>query len=135
MYQSTILGTSVRPLAPPKAEPFQRRPDRCGRQGGGRSRRREGGAAGRPGSVRGQENGRRHPSREEGGGMRFVLRDGDGDYYEEEGGGGTTTQLEQATMFEATILEGEVHTYPRLPHGRWAMVPVRVATVESGRGG
>jgi hypothetical protein len=26
MYQSTIFGTSVRPLAPPKAEPFQTRP-------------------------------------------------------------------------------------------------------------
>ena len=26
MYQSTILGTSVRPLAPPKAVPFQTRP-------------------------------------------------------------------------------------------------------------
>ncbi len=26
MYQSTIFGTSVRPRAPPKAEPFQTRP-------------------------------------------------------------------------------------------------------------
>ncbi|MCY1251734.1 hypothetical protein D9M72_655450 [compost metagenome] len=26
MYQSTILGTSVRPRAPPKAEPFHSRP-------------------------------------------------------------------------------------------------------------
>ncbi|MOA55358.1 hypothetical protein D3C78_1791370 [compost metagenome] len=26
MYQSTILGVSVRPRAPPKAEPFQTRP-------------------------------------------------------------------------------------------------------------
>ena len=26
MYQSTILGTSVRPRAPPKAEPFHCRP-------------------------------------------------------------------------------------------------------------
>ena len=26
MYQSTIFGTSVRPLAPPKAVPFQTRP-------------------------------------------------------------------------------------------------------------
>ena len=26
MYQSTIFGTSVRPLAPPKAEPFHTRP-------------------------------------------------------------------------------------------------------------
>ena len=26
MYQSTILGTSVRPFAPPKAVPFQTRP-------------------------------------------------------------------------------------------------------------
>src|ERR1700743_3579452 len=26
MYQSTICGTSVRPRAPPKAEPIQRRP-------------------------------------------------------------------------------------------------------------
>jgi hypothetical protein len=26
IYQSTILGTSVRPLAPPKADPFQTLP-------------------------------------------------------------------------------------------------------------